>query len=169
MWLWQCPGVTQELCSSSSSSSTYSMLSPSHSPYVLMVHAATHALHASSFSLRSQGDRDKTDKHYVTLEDYVTDLWHRLNCNQQAVYWSGVLVTTLRRATLMLVLQFTNLVWPDWNIMHVYATMNCNGFPDNLTLSPSLPLPLSLPPCLLHPVSGQQTAALKLDPQGAPK
>ena len=144
MWLWQCPGLTQELCSSSSSS-TYSMLSPSHSPYVLMVHAAAHALHASSFSLWSQGDRDKTDKHYVTLEDYVTDFWHRSNCNQQAVYWSGVLVTALRRATLMLVQQFKNLVWPDWNIMHVYATMNCNGFPDNLTLSPSLPPSLSLP------------------------
>lgn len=112
MWLWQCPGLTQELCSSSSSS-TYRMLSPSHSPYVLMVHAATHALHASSFSLWSQGDRDKTDKHCITLEDYVTDIWHSLNCNQQAVYWSGVLFTTLRRATLMLVLQFTNLVRPE--------------------------------------------------------
>lgn len=46
--------------------------------------------------------------------------------------------------------------------------MNCCVFfcfsTDNLALSLFSP-----PPSLLYPFSGQQTAALKLDPQGAPK
>lgn len=47
--------------------------------------------------------------------------------------------------------------------------MNYSGFTAILMLSLSLCLPSSLFLPLRNPVSGQQTAALKLDPQGAPK